>query len=239
MPILDEPIPYPQEVELFDAQASRSHFRVVTLGDSITQCVRQEKGHRWPDLLNQTLGDDCRVVNAGIGGTSSNLGLFRWRRDVSPVQPHAVIICFLLNDSHIRFYECRSSYVVQCSPDRMDANLRAMADLCRAVGAAPVFWTPPPVPNWVDSFKSRTHFDIQMSLLEQYLRVVERVASEMEIPLANLWRTFSDQVDGYPDAFFNRPDGYHSNDASQPVLARNIAACVEPLVAAWRAGRTG
>ena len=237
MSILDEPITYPEEVEHFSMEAHADKFRIVAIGDSTTLCARQEKGRRWPDLVEAALGKDCVVINAGIGGTSSSLGLFRWHRDVAPIQPHCVVICFLLNDSHIRHYECRSSYVVQCSPDRMDANLRSMVDLTRTVGAAPVFWTPPPVPPWLDNFNSPTHLEIQLGLLEQYVLWVERVANDMDVPLANLWQTFPEQVDEYPGPYFNPPDGYHSNDASQPVIAENIAVLIEPIVEQWRSNQ--
>lgn len=124
MHILDEPITYPEEVEAFDAEAQEDKFRIVALGDSTTLCSRQQKGERWPDLLAAACGPRSHVINAGIGGTSSSLALFRWHRDVAPIRPHCVVINFVLNDSHIRHYECRSSYLVQCSFDRMDANLR-------------------------------------------------------------------------------------------------------------------
>ena len=233
MSLLDEPITCPEEVASYDAAENRDQFRVVAIGESVTQCARQDKGDRWPDLLQTLIGDRCRVVNAGIGGTSSNLGLYRWSRDVAPVQPHCVVFCFLLNDSHIRFYECRSSYVVQCTPDRMEANLRTLAQLTRSIGASPVFWTPPPVPRYVESYKSEIHLELQMSLLEQYHAIVRRVATDLAIPLADLWTTFPQQVDEYPGPYFDAPDGYHSNHASQPVLARNIAEQVSPLYEMW------
>lgn len=237
MSLLEEGIPYPEEVERFRLEAHRDRFRVAALGDSVTLCARQQKGDRWPDLLETLIGPSCSVVNAGIGGTSSNLGLFRWHRDIAPIEPNCVIICFVLNDSHIRFYECRSSYLVQCSVDRMEANLQSMADLARFVGAVPVFWTPPPVPPWPEGFKNLLVMELQLELLEQYVAIVERVARDREIPLVDLWHTFPRLVDEYPGKYFNPPDGYHSNDASQPLIARQIADRVLPVFEAWQNGK--
>jgi hypothetical protein len=46
MDILDEPVPYPEEVETFDVDANRDKYRIVALGDSTTLCRRQDKGQR-------------------------------------------------------------------------------------------------------------------------------------------------------------------------------------------------
>ena len=109
MDILDEPVPYPEEVETFDVNGNRNKYRIVTLGDSTTLCRRQDKGQRWPDLLQTECSPTCIVVNSGLDGTSSSLVLFRWHRDVTPIKPDCVVISFLLNDNAIRFYECRTS----------------------------------------------------------------------------------------------------------------------------------
>ena len=233
--ILDEPVSCPEDVAAFDLAKVRDRFRVVTLGDSITQCSRWERPLRWPSVVEKALGDLCVVINSGIGGTSSSLGLFRWERDVAAIQPHCVVINFLLNDSHIRHYECRSSYCVQCSRDRMDANLRIMVERTRATGAEVVFWTSPPVPEFPEAYKSQTHCTIQLEILAHYLLTVERVADDLQVPLANFWRTFPTIVGEYPGRYFDRPDGYHSNGASQPILGEGIARLVKPVLEAWKA----
>jgi len=228
--ILDEPVTLPEEVAVFTLGKFKDRFRVVALGDSITECSRWERGQRWTGILEAKLGGECIVVNAGIGGTSSSLGLFRWERDVAPVHPHCIITNFLLNDSHIRHYECRSSYCVQCTRDRMDANLRIIVERSRLMRATPIFWTPPPVPGFPESFKSPTHYAIQKEILEHYLICVERVADDLKVPMANLWRSFPSMVERYPGPYFDRPDGYHSNALSQPIIADAIAKLVQPVL---------
>jgi len=220
--ILDEPVPIPLEIEKFDWEIYKDRLRVVALGDSTTETGGLERSKRWTGILESFLGQQSLVVNSGIGATSSNLGLFRWHRDVSPVKPHYVIVNFLLNDSHIRHYECRSSYVVQCTADRVYANLRCMFDLAEAMRCSLILWTPPPVPEWPDTFKSPAHLNIQLELCNHYVRVIERVASDLCIPLVNLWKTFPTLVKEYPGPYFNRPDGYHSNALSQPIIAKEI-----------------
>jgi lysophospholipase L1-like esterase len=230
---LEEDISLPEEVAWFDPGEASDKFRVVAMGDSITQCGGMRREERWTGILEDLLGPDCQVVNAGIGGTSSSLGLYRWRRDVSPINPHAMVICFLLNDSHIRHYECSSSYSVQCTPQRMEANMRAMFDLSEALGARPVLWTPPPVPTWgpIDA-----RMGVQMELLEFYEVVLERVCRDREVPLVNNWRTFPSKVEEYPGRYFNEPDGYHSTVHAQPMLAQGIRDALEEPLQAYRKG---
>ena len=231
--MLDEPIRIPDEVETFDVEAEKDKFRVLAFGDSITEVGNMERGQRWTGILEDTLGSGANVVNAGIGGTSSSLGLYRWKRDVAPMEPHCTLVCFLLNDCHIRHYECPSSYCVQCTPERMDSNLRTIVERSREIGAEPVFWTPPPVPKWPEAFTSGAHMEIQLQLLEHYLLVLERVATELDVPVVNFWRTFPSLVDEYPGPYFVRPDGYHTTAAAQPILARGIAEAVSPIYHAW------
>jgi lysophospholipase L1-like esterase len=227
---LGEDIKVAAEAAEFDPGAEAEKFRVVALGDSITACGSMVRGERWSGILERLLGPDARVINSGLGGTSSSLGLFRWRRDVPPMDPHCVVICFLLNDSHIRHYECSTSYLVQCTPHRMESNMRTMFDLVRLSGADPVVWTPPPVPTWGSE---DARMKIQLGLLEQYVAVLERVTTREGVPLVNFWRTFPSLVEGFPGKYFASPDGYHSTVHAQPLLAEKIAEAVGAVKGAW------
>lgn len=231
--MLDEPITVPPEIEGYDPTAEAGKFRVLALGDSITAVSAMERQERWTGILEAKLGSQARVVNAGIGGTSSSLGLYRWKRDVAPVEPHCIVMCFLLNDSHIRFYETPSSYCVQCTAERMDGNMREIAERCRDMGAEPIIWTPPPVPGWPEAFKSAAHMQIQLQLLDHYLKMLERVAEELKVPVVNFWRTFPGLVDEFPGPYFVRPDGYHTTAKAQPILAQGIAEAIRPVQEAW------
>jgi lysophospholipase L1-like esterase len=233
MAVLEENITLPQEVADFDPESCRQSFRVLAIGDSITACGSMKREERWTGILESLLGEDSRVINAGIGGTSSSLGLYRWRRDVLPMEPHAVVICFLLNDSHIRHYECSSSYCVQCTPQRMEANMRAMFDLARTIGASPVLWTPPPVPTW-GAEERDPRMRVQIRLLHHYQGVIESLCGDRGVPLVNYWKTFPGIVEEYPGGYFKSPDGYHSTTLAQPILAAGIRDALEEPLRAYR-----
>jgi len=224
----------PREVEEFRLEPHLEHFRVVALGDSITENGSMRREDRWTSHLQELIGDQAVVVNAGIGGTSSNLGLFRWRRDVSPIGPHVVLINFLLNDSHIRFYECSTSYLVQCTAQRMRANLVNMIYLSRIQGAVPVIWTPPPVPTWS---RPDRRMSIQLDLLEDYHEVLVKAASEEGVAVVDLWETFPGLVEEFPGDYFRQPDGYHSTEKAQPIIASQIWQAIGPIFSDWDGSR--
>jgi lysophospholipase L1-like esterase len=121
----------------------------------------------------------------------------------------------------------------------MDSNLRTLVESTRAMGASPIFWTPPPVPRWPNNFKSPTHFEIQLQILEFYHQIIQRVARDLNIPTVDFWKTFPGLVEEYPGPYFNHPDGYHSNDKSQPIIAKGIAEIVKPMVETWRKTQAG
>jgi len=231
--MLDEYLRLPTESENLDLPSLEDKFRLVAFGDSITEVTALERPQRWTGILEASLGGRAAVVNAGIGGTSSTLGLFRWKRDVAPVKPHCLVVNFLLNDSHVRHYECPSSYVVQCTPDQMVSNLTTIVERAADLGAATVFWSPPPVPPFRDAFQSTNHMEIQIHLIEHYLWHLERLAAELQVPLANFWRTFPTLVEEFPGPYFTPPDGYHTTAAAQPILAKAIAEAVRPIYHAW------
>lgn len=79
-------------------------LNVVYLGGSITEGAGASSVEMcWASRFTQWLRDtwpDCEVnaYNAGIGGTGSDLGVFRCDRDVLPYRPDLLLIEFSVND---------------------------------------------------------------------------------------------------------------------------------------------
>ena len=74
---------------------------IVTFGDSITQAMEVPFSQRWPTLLEERLRQDgrpCLVVNSGVGGDTTGLGLARMEADVLAHSPDLVTVEFGLND---------------------------------------------------------------------------------------------------------------------------------------------
>ena len=77
---------------------------IVALGDSITAAAEVMPSQRWPHLLERRFeadGTPCRVVNSGVGGETTAMGLARFDADVLGPRPHIVTVEFGFNDCHI------------------------------------------------------------------------------------------------------------------------------------------
>ncbi len=67
-----------------------------------SQCYAYRSCERFRQLYGGAGGDSIRLVKAGVGGTSSELGVVRYERDVlreGAVQPDIVVIEFAVNDA--------------------------------------------------------------------------------------------------------------------------------------------
>ncbi len=159
---------------------------IVALGDSVTcggEASRPELG--FPELFASTLRAkypkaNIALVNAGIGGTNSDLGLERLDKDVLAHRPNLVIIEFV-NDFGWP------------EPKILD-NYRQLISRIRAVGAEVVLITPHYIwPEWSGNFPVA-----RAALL--------RVAAEEKVGLADAmarWANLKDEGIPYETLLVN------------------------------------
>ena len=95
---------------IFQKLYAQEPVRIAFFGDSVTQgCF---EGDPMPEdvpyvyssrfcrmLQNQYPGAEIELINAGVGGDSSGMGLFRIQKDVIEKNPDLCIVCFGINDS--------------------------------------------------------------------------------------------------------------------------------------------
>lgn len=108
--------------------------RVVFLGDSITD--------RW-DLAASFPGKP--YVNRGIGSQVTSQMLLRFHQDVVSLRPTAVVILAGVNDIQ--------GFLQQETPEQIETNWEAMADLADRHGIAVVFGSLLPVNNYTEQAK--------------------------------------------------------------------------------------
>jgi lysophospholipase L1-like esterase len=108
--------------------------RVVFLGDSITD--------RW-DLAASFPGKP--YVNRGIGSQVTAQMILRFHQDVVALQPRAVVILAGINDVQ--------GFLQQETPEQIETNWEAMADLADRHGIRVVFASLLPVNNYTDKAK--------------------------------------------------------------------------------------
>jgi len=143
---------------------------VVCLGDSVTGVYYHTGGLRaYPEMLEIALRQHypqatLRVVNAGISGHTTRLGLDRLERDVLAHRPDLVSVAFGLND------------LTSIPLDAFRTNLVSIVERCREIGAQVVLCTP----NAVIDTAARP-----VGRLEEYCRIIRDVCAEKQVALCD------------------------------------------------------
>ena len=69
---------------------------ILAFGDSITAGTGANKNESYPDFLEEIL--NCKVINSGVPGETSEGGLHRINSDLNKFNPDLVILCHGGND---------------------------------------------------------------------------------------------------------------------------------------------
>lgn len=204
-----------------------NRLTIVAFGDSVTEGVGRSgvtEETTYPAMLRRTLtqalGRDVRVINAGVGGDITPLGLKRMERDVLRHRPDVVLILYGVNDAG--YFRPPEGYAdtPRTDLDTYRSCLRQMVDNARAVGSTPVLLTPAPMGSkygyaWLEPYRRHgLNF-----LVRQYMQALREVAKEKEVPLIDIYRAF----EAHPDREAFLPDGLHPNVEGCAFIARVVA----------------
>lgn len=179
--------------------------RVVFLGDSITD--------RW-NLAASFPGKS--YVNRGIGSQVTSQMLLRFHQDVVALKPSAVVILAGINDIQ--------GFLQRETPEQIETNWEAMADLADAHGIKVVFGAVLPVNNYTpaakDVVKERNPDEIRMlnTWLRGFCRQRGYVYADYYSPLAD--------ARGLMAAGFTE-DGVHPLDNGYAVMAPIAERAIE------------
>lgn len=206
---------------------NRDSITIVAFGDSVTFGAHMQPGDTYPDQLQRLLCDrygaeTCRVINAGIGGNTSDAGLARLERDVLAHKPDIVLINFGLNDS------------VKTGPDiyrvplgTYRANLLEMVRLVREAGGVPILSTiTPAIDDLYFDRHPREFYEADGglgALLRRYSETVAQVAREERVPVADWRRALSGDV----RELIRTPENAGSRDGVHPTPAGHRALAIE------------
>lgn len=159
-----------------DALGARTEpVRIVCFGDSVTGVYYHTGGRRaYADMLTVALerlypNGSISVINAGISGHATPDALARIDDDVLQHRPHVVTVMFGLND------------MTRVPVEEYVANLAAIVQKCRGIGAEVLLCTPNAV---FDTERRPT------AILEEYVAAVQRVGREHEVPVLDCYAAF-------------------------------------------------
>lgn len=204
----------------FEAATAAEPVRIVCLGDSVTKAVRPgvEPHETFCALLQQQLSrpdNPVEVLNAGIGGNTTEDGLKRFQADVLDRKPDLVVLMFGLNDSWIDAGKTASRLTVH----EYRANLDTMLELLLGHQVKVILMTPNPA-------LAPTYGPERNATLRPYVNVVRDLAAHHELPLVDVYQHFAELAQEREiNSLFT--DDMHPNPAGQKQIAELLGPAVK------------
>lgn len=93
---------------------------VVAFGDSLTRGYGARRGLDYPSRLGEKLG--IRIINSGVDGNTTAMGLARLDHDIIPLNPDMVLLCLGGNDFLQRLPQDESFANLEQIIDRLQGN---------------------------------------------------------------------------------------------------------------------
>ncbi|MBQ1206068.1 MAG: hypothetical protein IIX67_02575 [Clostridia bacterium] len=197
--------------------ADEKNLVVVAFGDSITAA------DKWQKYIEKEYGID--IINAGIGGDTTNTAKVRFQSAVLNRQPDIVFISLGTNDCSLD--------MPRCVPlDTYKANMAYFIDECQRIGARVVVNIPTPVVDeqYLTRHKSEPFepYGGPNGIVTVYADAAREVAKEKGVAFADL-NTYFNSLDGGYEKYF--PDGVHPNDTGYKMYA---SVAMEAYQGLWR-----
>ncbi|NOR36522.1 MAG: arylesterase [Woeseiaceae bacterium] len=179
---------------------------VLVFGDSLSAGYGIEMDQSWTSLLQTRLeeqGYEHRVVNASIGGETTEGGASRIESAIETFAPDLIILELGGNDG-----------LRGIPPDRMKGNLSKIIGSSTASGASVVLLGIRIPPNYGQRY------------IEAFENVFREVAAEHEVP----WIEFFMEGIALNEELM-QGDGIHPNAAAQPLLLDNAWPTISAALA--------
>lgn len=203
-----EPVPEPKSSESVTRQkeivpVERAETVIVMLGDSLTAGYGLPADAAVPALAQTRLvanGFDVAIVNAGVSGDTTSMGLARYDWSVASAEPDMLIVALGANDF-------LSGLPAEIARD----NLGKIIEKAQAAGIKVVLAGLEP--RWPET---------PVSLEEAYTDIYPELASKYGVAL---YPSYMDGVWNEPDNLL--PDGLHPNLRGVEIMANNLSEFLE------------
>lgn len=187
------------------ALANDKSLVVVAFGDSITAA------DKWQKHIEKAYGID--IINAGIGGDTTNTAKSRFKSAVLNRRPDVVFISLGVND-------CAIDMARYVDLDTYKANMEYFIDECQKAGARVIVNVPTPVVDeqYLTRHKSEPFepYGGPNGIVTVYADAARELAKEKGVVFADLNAYFQSLDGGYAKYF---PDGVHPNDTGYKMYA--------------------
>ncbi len=187
--------------------AAGKPLKLVCFGDSITHygdasCHEKSYCGLLKSYLERRFPKSkLKMINAGIGGNSTDDAMKRIREDVLARKPDLVTIMFGVNDEN----GPRGSWKTTVPLPRYEKNIRVMVQLIRRIGAEVILMSPTlKNPGWEHT----------SGHINDYRKAMSRIASQEQVPFADVTGAWLDlEKQGIPfmpylSTCINHPNDY-------------------------------
>jgi lysophospholipase L1-like esterase len=210
---------------------------IVAFGDSTT--APRQAVTVYADCLKKDLparGVAVEVINAGVGGNTTEAAKRRFEKDVLNRRPDLVVIQFGINDSTINVWANPPATRPPVTRERYAANLSGFVQSLRSQGSDVILMTPNPMrwtPVLTNLYGKRPYRPDDPDGLNETLRPyadrVREVAGTNNVTLVDVYTAFQDYGAGKGQSMDDLLlDGMHPNSKGHRLIAdRLIRAILE------------
>lgn len=188
-------------VFLPSSSAYSKQYKIIMLGDSLTEGYGLDREQAFPALTEELLQDkgyDVKIVNAGVSGSTSASALSRLQWLIG-AKPTHMFLELGANDG-----------LRGLSTQAMKKNLASAIKFAKEKNIQPLLAGMKLPPNYGKDYSA------------EFEKVFKELASEYKVPLMPF---FLDGIAG--DRSLNLPDGIHPNAAGHKILSKNVAKFLE------------
>jgi len=180
---------------------------------------------------------DFTIINAGVGGNTTDMAKVRFEKDVLAHNPKLVIIQFGINDSCVDVWKKPPATQTRVALDKYGENIKGFIKALKEKGAKVILMTPNPC-RWTEGLRKRydkppyeTDDDDGWNVsLVKYAAKVREIADAEKIPLIDVYTEFQnyDKKEGQ-DMNDLLLDGMHPNGKGHKIIADMLIKIIHQI----------
>jgi acyl-CoA thioesterase I len=195
--------------------------KIIFIGDSITASGKntdpERLGSGYVRMIRNELPEDVKVINKGVSGHRVTDLAFRWKRDVTDLDPDLVSVSIGINDVWRQLD----------SPDLNQVDVQKFEEIYRDLLSqlSPAIKIVLMEPTIIEENPQSTG----NQLLVPYVEAVRKLAIEFDALLVPVHDVFIGHLKSHPEISLTT-DGVHMKRKGDELMAKSWLKAAEPLI---------